>query len=783
MALTPGLIPFTEDRPETGGRQNGRMVVRDPSLDAPRLRPAAAPVETFNRPEQAPADDSTMQLAKALAGLNPSLTRFFDGEVRERQDDLPARIANRYAGKTPQETLALIKDDPDARSHLGGQLIAKYHARATASELGRQAQETYATNFDKDGGDLPGLLRGLRQQAMQQNGGNKWFAQEFDSAFNTIEQGLLNTHAKYRSERTNERVQETIQGGWVGTIDKGLAEGHTPDQVVAALRSSYDANKSVLSQSYPDQDKMLVGVLDTLKSRMEADPANAKKYLEVAKAIGQSDRVSTDGTRLGKLQDSTIGPHVTSKIAALESTFGGIQDRATVDAKHTFWIAADKGQLEEKALRTFFDNPDNKRAMTEQEYRGLLRQNENARQALAAEQNKVALEEQEKWQTNVVTSQALDMGDKQQLPWLDDVTIIDKNQKPKVVTAKEQREAAVTAMLEREKVVASRDTTPGAEERSFNRTVDWLTRNGETHPQWQDVLRKGAIAGQSVMQGDTIPPVMEQGFELYRRLAAKAPGLAHKMTDAESRDFYDVARVLTEYAGKDPQRALMTAVEYNKDPARFDSQTKRQTMDKVNDSLKNLRSNTFFMGGKLAGAENMEAVSVPMQKLAQVFVQAGGLNAETALKEAAKAVEQQFTVINGNAVNVGTREVPPNFKPLVEAQLRGFATLHGEKLGLDHHHLTIRPLTNQSNAWMIVDKATQLPVSYGPEAMITMDDLRKVADVKGEVARTRAGHKQFLWQMFKSNFADAPQGTFRDIARDKIGLPERSWATRPEGNK
>jgi len=747
MANLPGLTPFREDNPTDSGRRNrGRVVVNDTGPKAPQLRPTANPVDTYARPAQAPIDNDLKNLAEALGSLNPALMHFAKVEQQIDKDELPARIANKYAGKTGPEIAELIKDDPDARTAMGGTLIAKYQARAVASELGREASEHYHTQFDKDGGDLPGYLRGLRQRAMDAHGGNKYFAEEFDRNFGQIEQGIQTQQVKHHVERNNEQVRETIQQGWVGTVDKLFREGKSGPEIATALRESYQANKATLAQSYPDQDKMLLGVMDVLSARIENDPANAKKYLEVVRSIAETDRTGADGTKLGTLRDSTIGPEVTQRIAKAEAAFGQVRDRVTKEDKYTFSAQADVGALDEKALDAFFENPDNKRAMTEQEWRSLKLRNLNAQQAKAAELAKVQAEEMERTQVQTVTNQALDLGDKQQLPWVKDQTILDRNGKPKVVTAKEQREGAVAAMIERERWLVSRDQSPNAEDKSLKRQAEWLARNGEKHPEWEGILKGGAMAGMTVMQGDTLPPVMKQGYELYTKLAGIAPNLAHKMTDDTSREFYEVARVLNQYGQKDPERALMTAIQYNRDPSKFDSLTARQSQQKLNETLEKMGAGGVFGmvgGGDLAGAQNLEVASVPMQKLARIFVTAGGLSAEKALEEAAKVTARNFTVVNGNAVYTADRSIPPNFPKLATQRIEEFATQTATKYGHDKDGLTIRPLPNQPNAWIIVDKATQLPVSFGSDGIVTMDDLARIdaanrAKAEAEAAKQSA---------------------------------------------
>ncbi|PIU05875.1 MAG: hypothetical protein COT28_00850 [Methylobacterium sp. CG08_land_8_20_14_0_20_71_15] len=635
-----------------------------------------------------------------------------------------------------------MKSDPDVETKMGQRLIAKYHGRAAAEEAGRAVAAYYANDFDKDGGDLPGYLKGVRENAVKANGGNPYFAGEFDSAFHNTAQQVQAQQVRYRAERSAEATQETVQAGWLGTVDQGIKAGSSPEAIAAAVRQSYETNRHILKVSFPDQDRALLGVIGAMKGKLEADPANADQYLAVVKALAGTDRVDAQGKKLGTLEgSSTIGPQVSAAVASFEAAYGQRRDRATVDAKHGFWSQADRGELDEKSLRTFFDEPRNKGAMTEGEYQGYLRLNERSRASLAAERAKQAAKELEKDQRKLLDSQALDAGDRGSLWTLKDQDITAANGEAKTVSAKDQQDAAVSGFLDREQFVASRGAgTPAQREAaSFARKVEWFSRNGQENPEWSDVMKRGAVAGNSVMVGGELPQVLREGFQTYRRLAAAAPQLALAQAGSEAAKFYDVADTLVSSGVQDEGTALATAVAYHRDPSKFESVTARVRSEEVRSRIAGIASNPLGLGfNRLAGVSNIEAMSTETQKLADIYVKVGGMGADEAVKRAAARVEQNFTNVNGHAVRTADRRVPPDFGSLAGEYLKRYAEERGATVGREVGDLSIAPMPNSATNWMVVDRITGLPVEMGPRAALTLDDLRAVQEVRADKARLRA---------------------------------------------
>ena len=747
MARQAGLTPFADDRPDIERAPEGRQRLRDPGPDRmPELRPAAYPVETFTRPARY-QDDSLDRISQSLAALNPALLNFGETFKQDREDDLKARIAKNYQGLSGPEMVKKMANDPDAQARMGQQLIGKYQARSVAEQVARDAASTLVT-ADKDSFDEQAYLKALREKALKENAGNPFFAQEFDNSFNPMAAGAKAKMAEHRAQRELDRRADTIQDGWLGTVDKGLKAGDTPEQIIAAIRGSYDANKGALKIGYGEQDEKIVGLVGALREKMESDPANAERYFKIAQGLVNGDRTGSDGTKLGTiLGSSTLGPKAAAALGAVERSYGQIRDRGTADEKYQLTVNADNGILDEGALKRFYEDPSNKGAMTENEYRSLRLRNQRARDTQAEALRKAQAEYAERQQTNSLEDQALDQGDKGTLWKVQPTTIQGANGKPKEVSADDQISGAVKKFLERDQYQTARelaafheneaarpagkrmseeDIQKVVEQRSFARRVEWFASNGQDNPEWKDVMKRGALAGLSTVQGDTIPPTMLEGFRTYQRLAAAAPNMAHKLADENARSTFDVARTLVESGAMDEGRALQAAVEYQRDPSRFDSLTARQRVDQIQSQLKSMQGNGLsrLLGwGNMPHAERMEDVSTDVQKLAKTYVTVGKMNVEDALKEAGKVVARNYTVINGTAVRTGDRRVPPNFADNAQQFLKKFADEHKE----DPSGLTLRPLPNSATSWVVINKSG-VPAAPGGKGVMSLDDLRAADD-------------------------------------------------------
>ncbi|AYM62015.1 hypothetical protein G6L68_05600 [Agrobacterium fabrum] len=727
----PGLSGNDDILARAGATANtGRVVTNYQPPRTPGLRPVAAPVDMYARPERAPIDNRLADLADALGSLNPALQRYAQAEKQQDDELLPARLAQRYSGRTAEEQLEMMKNDPDMKSTMGQRLIASHAGRSVAEQVAQNVISQYENGFDKENGDIDAFLNEAQRKAIEANPNNPFFAQEFSTVFGPIAGKLKEQQLSYKTKATEDRVQETVHGSWLGTVKAGIAAGNDPSAIATALRQSYDANKDLLFVDYKDQDKAMVGVMQSLTMGMEREPGNAKRYLEVIKEIATQDRTGSDGTKIGTLLDSAaLGPDVAKLLAAADDQYGKIRDRETTYAKQDFWMQAENGNLDKDRLQEFWDNPDNKGAITEAERRGLEQQDFTAKQAKSNALLKAGAKAQAQQAKKVILDGALLAGDKQGLPWLTPQKYVDENGEEKTVTVEQQREAAVQQFLDREqRELQRKGSSEAAADESFNRTVAWLSANGAKHPQWEATIKAGAVAMNTVMAGGEIPENAKKGFELYRRLVERAPQLAFSMSDEAARTQYDVAKTLVESGTLSEDRALVTAAEYSRDPSKFNSPTASLRSEEIRKTLSD------FEGGWISGfgeMKNPEVVSTDIQKLADVYVKAAGLPADRALERASEAARRNYTNINGWAVRTGDRAIPPDFSELATDFIHNWAKDNAERLGIDPDDLSILPLTNSATNWRIV-QADGLPIDLGADTILTTADLYQMKQVKRE---------------------------------------------------
>ncbi len=733
----PGLSGNDDVMARANARQSkGRVVTGYQGPKTPGLRPTASPVDMYARPERAPIDNRLSDLAEALGSLNPALQRYAQNAKEEKDQLLPARLAQRYGGRTFAEQQNMMKDDPDMKSQMGQRLIAAHAGRAAAEEAAQSIIAEYENGFDKETGDIDEFLNSRQRKIIEANPNNPFFAQEFNTVYGPIAGKLREQQLQYRVKATEDKVQDTVHGSWLGTVRAGITKGDNPEAIANALRQSYDANKNLLFVDYADQDKAMVGVIQTLTQNMDREPGDAKKYLEVIKALATEQRTASDGTKLGSLLDNAkLGPDTAQLLASADSAYGKIRDRDTTYAKQDFWMQADNGNLDQDKLKEFWENPDNKGAMTEGERRGLIQQDFNAKQSKSDKLLRANAKAQAEQSKKTILDGALSAADQRGLPWLKPEHYLDENGEEKTVTVEQQRDAAVQGFLDREQ--RWMDTSPGKPEekanQSFNRTVAWLSENGAKHPQWEATLKAGSVAMNTVMAGGQIPENAKKGFRLYQELVTKAPQLAYSMTDEGARTQFEVARTLVESGTRSEDEALTAAVEYNRDPSKFDSATARQRFDDVKSALSNFQGGWFSGFGSI---NNPETVSTEMQKLADVYIKAGGLSADKALEKASEAVTRNYTNINGWAVRTGDRSVPPDFKELATDFVHKWGLDNAKRYNVDTDDLTIRPLPNSANSWMIVD-GSGLPLELGAASVLTTPDLYEMKQFRREQEEQR----------------------------------------------
>ena len=167
-------------------------------------------------------------------------------------------------------------------------------------------------------------------------------------------------------------------------------------------------------------------------------------------------------------------------------------------------------------------------------------------------------------------------------------------------------------------------------------------------------------------------------------------------------------------------QAYQHAATLTNDPDKYESVYMRQRYDDIDKAVKDLQSNGFvrFFGLGTPPADNAGYVGNEISRIARFYARSG-LGSEKALEEASKRFKDTHRQINGWWIYTADRDIPPDFERLVQNALEDYAKEFGESEGVEASDLTIRPATNGTGAWQIVNRYTGAPVEHSERRYIT----------------------------------------------------------------
>lgn len=299
-----GLRP-TNDRPSVGGRLKGRVQAPDAGDMRPEaLRPAAAPVDTYFRPEQADRSNPAMELAASLAAFQPSLMGFLQTQSKEEDSADRARM---ILQTTPRaEVEAGIKEGkyPEFQTLKGMEVYGEEAAYGVGVELERRWNE----DFDKDGGDVDALIKEVVGPLYQSYGKDKGFLSRFAPTTEKIIQRFRAGVGEHRSKRVMEDRGDMVYNTWAGRLDFETAEGAAPAEVAASLYGDFQENRDFLRLPYKEQQAYAL--------QLATQQATKGNY-DVAEALLRHER--GDGPYKGSLlTDKDLGKGASALLATIE---------------------------------------------------------------------------------------------------------------------------------------------------------------------------------------------------------------------------------------------------------------------------------------------------------------------------------------------------------------------------------------------------------------------------------------------------------------------------------
>lgn len=716
MARLPGLTPHREDQPSVGNRNKGRVVVDGPAVRPQRLAPTANPVNTYARPQAPSSTNSWLQLAEALASISPGLNAMLQEQAAARKQEAEDLANRRLGGMSFEEAQRAVKDGtiPEMSNPWFKAAFMKQYGERLAHHRASEIASIYETEFDKENGNLDQFIAERMKEDLDAYGDNKFFASSYLGVMNRFNVTAQSKHQEYLAGRTKD---ETFQGAYetfLGTARQMMEEGADPQAIAQALREKYEGNRQLLNMPYREQDREMLRVAQTLAEEGHHD---------LVKALLQTERVAADGTRLGALANNReFAADAARILQRAERVMFDNNEKASFDQRMVFFDQSFTGNLDRAELEKW--HKDNPGAFSDSQVQTLIARNqsviEQAQKEAEKQRTKLLLEEQSRRSVEAMEQADLAAFEAGLAPFLEDGVVLNERGETEVRTADERRKRladnAVTRIRER---VERGEITP---EQAFEAEVKGFSGNGLVHPQWKTVLGAGSVSATTyAISGGEIPPALKEGAELYLRLHATDPSLLQRhIPDSSAMDFYEAFRIAKQYGRMDDNQAYQQAISVTNDPDKYEGVHMRQRYDDIDKAVTGLQSNAFvrMFGLGTAPADNAGYVGNEISRIAKFYARSG-LGTQEAIEQAKKRFEDTHSQINGWWVYTADRDVPPDFEKLVNSALEDYVAEFGEAEGLEVDDLSIRPATNGSGAWQIINRYTGAPVENGERRYIT----------------------------------------------------------------
>lgn len=743
MANVPGLIPTQDDPMASPDKLGGRVQTDDRIPQAPLPKPVATPVNTYARPP-AFTDPGLQRLADSLGQLSHSIFAFGDAKAEADKPNKLGIATQKLAGRTPDEQRQILADDPALHDAVSERFAHGIIGSASADQDANALRSAYATQFDKDGGDFNQFVNGYVRSVLDKEK-DPTFARSYMERMQPTIDALRGEHTKYLAERTVTDQNNLIYGKFQSTVNEALERGATPEQTLASIRQTMGTIDVVAKRTPAEQEQILVQMLGRQVEALKDAPDYDKKFAMLngilnAKTVdprtGQErsllddqtvggaahavlTKATTDFTKRDEMANSSAVSSVTDLAHQADPTFEAARDRLIKE--HPTWVTAEGIER----MNTAFSAAKERKA---KEYAKAVaeQQEQNQKTSILSSQAYPAL----------VTGEGMSIGPR---------TYVDKAGVVTTYTAEDQRkDAAEIFQRQIDQKFPAAKTDPQQAAQKLAAEVHLYGQNGIKNKDWETQLKNGpAAATTPTAAGGDIPPALMQSYQLYRDLRAASPELLQRHLDDHSQRFFEVARVAQETGmGADAKQALALAALAAHDgklDKTMPDQPIRDTMDQAKRQL------VGFAGfGGLATTTNADEPIRKVVSLASVLNAAYGIPMDKAIEQAAPGVKASYVKVNGNAVFVGSREVPRNFEDLASQYVDRYWEQNKETLEkqyISKGDLTLFAVNGTPN-WVIIPRGFPHAASGTAGAGFSPYDLYGIAQNNRDRADAAARQEQ-----------------------------------------
>jgi hypothetical protein len=768
---------------------------RLPGVEEPRTELVTRPVSTYARPEpaelppDAPARTDLLRLTQSLSGSSEALADYARAYTRANAEGgQSAAMGLRLRETTPQISERLRQPGgvpPDVnRSALemgqGEDLAKEFFQDARQRYLGQNTAPTGTPSnaFDRNSGDIDAWFKQLMQEREGTLPPGDGVRFGWNRTMLHFQQQLYAEHDNYLQQRTLQANLDAAHRAFYGIATEAIAGGERDPRAIHQRMLEALPRTQQMHLLTPQQAN--AALFSAARSIAEQGiPGNPQLAVSLAREMLLGERTGANGQRLPALGNSNEYAHLTNQvIEAAQRRAGELQRNLETETIVRLREDAQNGRLNEEAAKKFFaDNPHVLGPSTQAHLESLLVQNRNAvdkaREAQAGIAESLinrARSDASRDELNRFLMRRGDDGTLQSIP--ERMPVVKPNgeteelQRPALLDRARDNELARIQEWGRQTAEFERDLgmggvvqpgTPSIEERVFQRTFDFLNRNGLEHPQWRDILAGGYAAATPQAVAGQPPPILSQAVNLYEQLEAKSPGMLERHLQSQAaRDFYRVYRIARTSLRQDERQAMVTAATATHDIGADES--KSPALKKLDEELQ--RSQSIFPWAE--GITNFGDMRDDISRVSRLLVRSG-MQPDAALRLAGEDVRQQYTNINGFMVRTGDRALegygalltgaglqPRSFEDSVRRYLNAYAGENPNAAPLEpqdaltrmlfppesgvappgtaSRQLSIAPITNAVGAWAIVDATTGLPVPTGPGGMRQTIGLRDLLE-------------------------------------------------------
>ncbi len=734
MVTTPGLKPFREDRPDVD-RADRAIPIPESEQRPQRLQPVARPVDTYARPAPVPRDNDLTRLADSLSSLVPTLTRFGEQNAAVENENAEGNAIKRLAGKTPQEQRALIDSDPMFRNALAKAAGENQYAIAVAEEFVSRKREEFATGkFNPDTGDFNTWFNEGYQDVLKNVGPQaaKFFMQRLEAG----RSALNGEFTKYRSDRTNSGVNDTIVKAIDGIVGAAIDGGQPPEQAHLFIRGQMQTNNTLAGKTFPEQEAMLLQVLKARAAMLKPGSPEFQKTADMIVGIISADRGEVNGQKIGSLLNSaSVGGEAAKIVTSLQDA--GLKHKQSIlwEGQASLTQSAHGADPNFRQKLDEFDRA-NPGILSGDDKIRLTTVHANATRTAMEKAGNTQRELMEVAQRNALVGNAIAAASRGELYAVEDGRYVDKDGREKVMSADDIRKEAVT--FHQKRIAASygdwrNERDPQARVEKLNKLVtaeaELFQQAMVPHERLKVQLNSAVSASTKVVQANgDIPPIMMESFELYRTWRDKAPQMVTGLLTDKNLAFYEMARSFMESgAAKDEREALILASRGTADPNRKEYDLgggDAQFTSAVSSAL-----NPTF-GTNLTNKANSHEILMETRRLATAYHYADNVSYEDAAKKAAAVVRNNYIVVGNSVVRTGGMAVPPRFEENANKYVEWWKTENKEnltKLGIDPDRVSVKNV-NGSNAWVLWDTENFRMIDL-PNSTFSADNMMKMVSI------------------------------------------------------